>query len=362
MSIFNLYEAYNAIYDEDLREEIEDLFEDFSGVEELDEEQLDNIIENAVYDILNEGFDVEELDVIFEEVFLEAKVTVGAGGGKDGVEPRSVKTGSAKVTTGSGSKMAAKERLASRKAQKRAERIEKIKSSVKKTIAKVKAAPGEAKKAAKQKIKDVKQQSHVGAAKYATSRNLVKGAGLKTQSSKGRAELRSAVAKDVKSRVGAKIKAAAGKVKQKAASAAVSGYAAARSAKAGAKSAVGKAARSVSTGAGKVASRLGEDTEVLDLYDVVLEHLLDEGFADTEEAAVIIMANMSEEWREEIIESRGGYASNPAAGRAPESFHKLSRGVKKEKGVKGSFDSEGNIRGKYKAMQLKKRNQPPYNN
>jgi hypothetical protein len=46
---------------------------------------------------------------------------------------------------------------------------------------------------------------------------------------------------------------------------------------------------------------LTEEVETLDLYDVVLEHLLDEGYADSEEAATVIMANMSEEWREEII-------------------------------------------------------------
>ena len=38
-----------------------------------------------------------------------------------------------------------------------------------------------------------------------------------------------------------------------------------------------------------------------DLYDVVLEHLLDEGFAETEDEAAVIMANMSEEWRDEIL-------------------------------------------------------------
>jgi len=40
-----------------------------------------------------------------------------------------------------------------------------------------------------------------------------------------------------------------------------------------------------------------------DQFDVVLEHLLDEGFADTNESALAIMANMSEEWREEILEA-----------------------------------------------------------
>jgi hypothetical protein len=39
-----------------------------------------------------------------------------------------------------------------------------------------------------------------------------------------------------------------------------------------------------------------------DVFDVVIGHLLDEGYADTEEAALAIMTNMSEEWRESIFE------------------------------------------------------------
>jgi len=49
-------------------------------------------------------------------------------------------------------------------------------------------------------------------------------------------------------------------------------------------------------------SYLAEEVETLNLFDVVLEHLLDEGYADTEEAAIKIMANMSEDWRNDILE------------------------------------------------------------
>ena len=38
-----------------------------------------------------------------------------------------------------------------------------------------------------------------------------------------------------------------------------------------------------------------------DLYDVILSHLLAEGYADTNENALVIMANMSEDWRESIL-------------------------------------------------------------
>ena len=48
--------------------------------------------------------------------------------------------------------------------------------------------------------------------------------------------------------------------------------------------------------------RKGKQEESFDLYDLVLSHLLDEGYADTYEAAEAIMVNMSEEWRESICE------------------------------------------------------------
>ena len=39
-----------------------------------------------------------------------------------------------------------------------------------------------------------------------------------------------------------------------------------------------------------------------DRYDIILSHLLDEGYAETPEAAEAIMVNMGEEWRESIME------------------------------------------------------------
>jgi len=49
----------------------------------------------------------------------------------------------------------------------------------------------------------------------------------------------------------------------------------------------------------------GEDTnEQFDIFDAVLEYLVAEGYAATNKEALVIMANMSEEWRTEIIESQ----------------------------------------------------------
>jgi hypothetical protein len=43
--------------------------------------------------------------------------------------------------------------------------------------------------------------------------------------------------------------------------------------------------------------------EEVDIYDVILSHLIDEGYASTEEAATAIMVNMSEEWRDSVVEA-----------------------------------------------------------
>jgi hypothetical protein len=51
-----------------------------------------------------------------------------------------------------------------------------------------------------------------------------------------------------------------------------------------------------------------------DIYDIILSHLIDEGYADTQEAAERIMVNMSEEWRESIVETRMDPRGRPASG------------------------------------------------
>jgi hypothetical protein len=44
-----------------------------------------------------------------------------------------------------------------------------------------------------------------------------------------------------------------------------------------------------------------------DIFDVILEHLVAEGYADTNQAALAIMANMSEEWKQSIVEGGVGF-------------------------------------------------------
>ena len=54
--------------------------------------------------------------------------------------------------------------------------------------------------------------------------------------------------------------------------------------------------------------------EQVDLYDIILSHLLDEGYAETPEAAEAIMVNMSEGWREDIVEATVLAAKGDVAG------------------------------------------------
>jgi hypothetical protein len=49
---------------------------------------------------------------------------------------------------------------------------------------------------------------------------------------------------------------------------------------------------------------LGQSYEYEDVYDVILEYLINEGYAETVEQAEVIMVNMSEGWRESIVEAR----------------------------------------------------------
>ena len=54
-------------------------------------------------------------------------------------------------------------------------------------------------------------------------------------------------------------------------------------------------------GVGQTERPTGALNNSADLFDIVKGHQMSEGYADTEEAALAIMANMSEEWRQSIL-------------------------------------------------------------
>ena len=71
----------------------------------------------------------------------------------------------------------------------------------------------------------------------------------------------------------------------------------------------------------------GMSHESYDLFDYIMEYLITEGYADTNENALVIMANMSEDWRESIVEGPN-YDKNRqrAAKRAAERNEARKRG------------------------------------
>jgi hypothetical protein len=70
-----------------------------------------------------------------------------------------------------------------------------------------------------------------------------------------------------------------------------------------------------------------------DYYDIILSHLLDEGYASTEESADKIILNMSESWFEEIVEARRSEKEGKGSPESPLSYP--GRSVQKERGEKG---------------------------
>ena len=58
------------------------------------------------------------------------------------------------------------------------------------------------------------------------------------------------------------------------------------------------------------AAKRSPKMEEVDLYDIILEYLIDEGYADTLGSAEIILENMSDEWIESIFEDRDGYGKD----------------------------------------------------
>jgi len=70
--------------------------------------------------------------------------------------------------------------------------------------------------------------------------------------------------------------------------------------------------------------------EAVDLYDIILSHLLDEGYAETQEQAEVIMVNMSEGWRESIVEEvfNEGYKRLPRIKMAKQMLRKASSAFK----------------------------------
>ena len=114
------------------------------------------------------------------------------------------------------------------------------------------------------------------------------------------------------------------------------------------------------SGYNTIRTRLDADNdrqENYDTYDLVLSHLINEGYADTQEAALAIMGNMSEDWKysivEETLDERRNVTDRPLG-----IMHRFARGVRTGKGEKTELmgsDKEGNLTGKYLRMKHEKK-------
>ncbi len=88
----------------------------------------------------------------------------------------------------------------------------------------------------------------------------------------------------------------------------------------------------------RLSAKRDKRNEEVDLYDIILSHLLDEGYADTEDSALVIMANMSEDWRESIFEEKKPLPVSRMAKQARRIA--FSHGTE----VNSDEDSSGNVR------------------
>jgi len=97
------------------------------------------------------------------------------------------------------------------------------------------------------------------------------------------------------------------------------------------------------------AEKKAAEEEAKESYDIVISHLLDEGFASTPEAADKIILNMSESWFEEIMESRrmdreGVDRKDPVraarAERAKQSLDAVAKGEERKIKVSKKYDIE----------------------
>lgn len=406
MTSLNLYEVYASVYNQELREEIEE--ENLSFVDDLTDSELDVVIEEVVDELIEEGFDYDQVEEIFEEVIGEEldileeielvseclqecglnefgadqvlnnpqyfevldslvesiDLTEARRSGR--VEPVS-KSGKQISGLKGGAKSAA---IRGKQAEKTSrdtgvERPSQMKAALK--------SQSQVADSAKQRLKVATKTVKVSQPKSAPSSDSVKdktatsawlekrrqqraakknaaAAKAGEQEAKSRAknianirkEKEAAVAakdREVKSRArnirnirigkavrkgvaqaqvaaynkGREVKQAASDIKNRMTQSAKNKMAnvkrGIRGAIRGAASKVASAAGKVATRASNVASKMSEEM-ISDNFDLVLEYLVAEGYADTNKGAIAMMANMSEKMREKAIKEAAEWALN----------------------------------------------------
>ena len=330
---YSMYEHHqkdadgNVIPHEDEEEVKEGI--DLSFVDELSEEELDTLVEEVVYDLLDEGIELDAIEGAFTVYLEEAKVTYGS----DTEDPM----------------VTAVKKRKEEKAKASKEKAEKFKKSVGKAVTKMKAkmhggmadyagkrgliptkSAAAAKKPKKTYMSKKLKQDPEGEKKYAAAKakeaqdlkkyNKVKdkkqssgnikvsmmGGGAKDTRSK----LRSAVFKDVKDRVGKKAKAVIDAPKK--AGEGIRNLAIKGKKKVG--GGIAKAGGALQALGKKMQEQGGE----LDMFDTVTAYLIDEGLVKDFDHAQRVMITLDSALIEEVhaqqmqlLEGYGGSTDKP---------------------------------------------------
>jgi len=334
----------------------------YSGIEHLNHYDLGILAEEIVYHLLDESFELNEIQEQFIEsltesfdynrsIIMEARVTSSTDRSSPSIRKTKITRNSDAQKDWNDKRAAVKSRndarraeaekaVRDKKAAKRAENIQKLKSTVKNTVSdvkskfkrgvdSVKSGVNKVSSDVKSRVKDAKVSAHGPLKNYAANRGLHKNitskAGnplkspsqIQTRGQSHRDQLRKAVVKDVGSRIRNKASQLAVGAYNKGREAVNSVKDTAGRAKQSVKNAVSRAQIKPSEGiaskvkkkvkstvgqaARKVADRLGED---IDLFDYISDFLISEGYADTIEDADYIMANeLTEDQIEAIVEA-----------------------------------------------------------
>ena len=295
----------NVIPHEDEEEVKEGI--DLSFVDELSEEELDNLVEEVVYDLLDEGVELDAIEGAFTVYLEEAKVTYGS----DTEDPM----------------VTAVKKRKEEKAKASKEKTEKLKKSIGKAVTKMKAkmhggmADYAGKRGlipAKTKMKkpDGRSKAYRGEggkdalakdkAKFAKAKDRKQTSGNIKVSMMGggaketRQKLRSAVFKDVKDRIGKKksdIKSGIGKAAKSVADAPKK---ASERIQKGIGGLVKKGRTKIGGSLVALGKKMQEQGGELDMFDTVTAYLIDEGLVKDFDHAQRVMTTLDSTLIEEV--------------------------------------------------------------
>lgn len=279
----NLREAYQSVYDQDLRTEIEE-DNQLAYVDDLTDDEIDEVVLQVAEELSDFGYSLSESTELFDEFLTEAVLME-----MNPYAPAGSKEASAYNKATSASKKS-KER-----SEKRAARVARVKGAVKRVAS-----------GAKEVAKKAGEKVGAAVSKVKTAAKKKLASALRSAASPGGAILKARRAVNQADRNIGKAKQAV-KTKVKQASAAVS------AGKEKAVSYANRAAAKAETGAKKLANRLDPEgapkpkkmkmaREAHEMAYLLATQMVEEGFAKDFHGAMIMLGNMSPDYIQSMIE------------------------------------------------------------